>query len=51
MLLAAMGLPKPDGFNFSQRNACVDRVLFLPDGRVKAKLVNDVSHLPEELWT
>jgi broad specificity phosphatase PhoE len=51
LLLAAMGLPKPEGFNFSQRNACVDRVLFLPDGRVKAKLVNDVSHLPEELWT
>ena len=51
LLLAAMGLPKPDGFNFSQRNACLDRVLYLPDGRVKAKLVNDVSHLPEALWT
>ena len=51
LLLAAMGLPKPEGFNFSQRNACVDRILYLPDGRVKAKLVNDVSHLPEELWT
>ncbi len=51
LLLAAMGLPKPEGFNFSQRNACVDRVLYLPDGRVKAKLVNDVSHLPPELWT
>ena len=51
LLLAAMGLPKPEPFNFSQRNACLDRILFLPDGRVKAKLVNDVSHLPEELWT
>jgi len=51
LLLAAMGLPKPAQFNFSQRNACVDRILFLPDGRVKAKLVNDVSYLPEELWT
>lgn len=51
LLLAAMGLPKPEGFNFSQRNACLDRILFLPDGRTKAKLVNDVSHLPESLWT
>ena len=51
LLLAAMGLPKPEGFNFSQRNACLDRILFLPDGRTKAKLVNDVSHLPERLWT
>ena len=51
LLLAAMGLPKPEGFNFSQRNACIDRILYLPDGRVKAKLVNDVSHLPERLWT
>ena len=51
LLLAAMGLPKPEGFNFSQRNACLDRVLFLQDGRTKAKLVNDVSHLPEVLWT
>ena len=51
LLLAAMGLPKPDGFNFSQRNACLDRILFLPDGRTKAKLVNDVSHLQEEMWT
>ena len=51
LLLAAMGLPKPEQFNFSQRNACVDRILYLPDGRTKAKLVNDVSHLPESLWT
>lgn len=51
LLLAAMGLPKPENFNFSQRNACLDRIWFLPDGRVKAKLVNDVSHLPETLWT
>ena len=51
LLLAALGLPKPEGFNFSQRNACLDRILYLPDGRVKAKLINDVSHLPPELWT
>ena len=51
LLLAAMGLEKPEGFNFSQRNACLDRILFLPDGRTKAKLVNDVSHLPQPLWT
>ncbi len=51
LLLAAMGLPKPEGLTFSQRNACLDRILFLPDGRTKAKLVNDVSHLPEPLWT
>lgn len=51
LLLAAMGLPKSEGFTFSQRNACLNRIQYLPDGRTKAKLVNDVSHLPEALWT